>query len=221
MFHTLLVVQSAGPQTVIYLHFHVEQIMAVRMEEQSFKACFDIVVRWIHDPDRPDFEPLIRFPTSTDAEENEYGRLSLNPKELASGKVIVGYTQTISGTFQTVQNLTHFPFDCQPLTVCCLLGRDKSTRQQLSEDMGYTLKHAPDHANTMMSQIDAELDFRPPRYSLSETNNLESDQRIPMYSLVIACERNCEFVLPCRSDAIRQSCVHPLQIVIICITCIS
>ena len=83
-----------------------------------------------------------------------------------------------------------FPFDAQPLMVEMQLGRCRGTGAQLTYSAGYRLKHHPTEPNVLVQQIDAEYTFRPCRYSLSLTGDLESADKMNKYELWIPVERN-------------------------------
>ncbi len=75
------------------------------------------------------------------------------------------------------------------------LGRCQTSGLQLSHDMGYRLKHHPTEPNVLVNQIDSEFIFRPCRFNLCSTGELESADRMCKYNLVIPVERRWKHVL--------------------------
>ena len=71
-----------------------------------------------------------------------------------------------------------FPFDAQPLKIEMQLGRDKASGAQLLFRDGWRLAHHPTEPNIMVNQVEAGYTFRPLRYSISLTGELESRARL-------------------------------------------
>ena len=149
----------------------------IDLRTQSFSARFDLHVTW--DPTTlphwtsTEFMPIIRFPEAVTW--SDMGKIDIS-EDFANA--MTGFRSLIEGRFRTPMDLAMFPFDAQPLKIEMQLGRDKASGAQLLFRDGWRLAHHPTEPNIMVNQVEAGYTFRPLRYSISLTGELESRARL-------------------------------------------
>lgn len=183
----------------------VIQIGKIDLPGQTFQCRFDLFAEWVDEDASKEFdlhyliehgdnvqtdwwEPRLRFVNADSFTIVE--KIYLKP----SKEHRICFRLTVEGEFRVKFDLTDFPFDLQALRIQIMMGRDRHEQELLHGGRAQFRDHQVRH-NTVLSQFSQEYEFRPLRYQILLSSDIEGvdGYRMSIYRVNIPIERRAKY----------------------------